>query len=121
MFLGTATDFVRPLRKLVLAALLQVGQHHFMDEGLALLESATQMANNKQATNLIPPFFMSPLVGHHTLAFEPHQAVQLGGGLPGTMWPTAPSELEVLLQNLSQALGKQGHSTWTVPVCGNGR
>ena len=54
---------------------------------------------------------MALLVGYHTLAFEPHQAVQLGGDLPGTMWPTAPSELEVLFQHLSQALGKQGHST----------
>ena len=100
-----------PLRKLVLAVLLQVGQHYFLDEGLALLESATQMANNKQVMNLIPPIFMLLPVSYRTVAFEPHQAVQLGGDLPGTMWPTAPSELEVLFQHLSQALGKQGHST----------
>ena len=106
MFLGTAIDIVTPLRKLALVVLLPVGQHHFVDEGLALLESATQVANNKQVIHLIHPFIMFLLVGHRTFLFEPHQAVQLGGDLPGTMWPTAPSELEVLLQNLSQGLGK---------------
>lgn len=59
-------------------------------------------------------------VGYHTFLFEPHQAFQLGHDLPGTMWPTAPNELEVLLQNLCQGLGKgTGHKRCLLAAMAN--